>query len=200
MCAPRQADRARDRSGLRLHRRPHVRRQRHVLRPHDGARLPADDVADRRHGHLPRRRAPLGRRRSGTLSSATSTCTRCAWLLLGSIPGILISSRYTVRVPHTTIRLGLGGILIISGLNLLDMNESLPTGSLPCSSARSRSRSRSTRSSRCAAPRAAARTRLTRSLVRSPVESARLCSGFSRRSSSWACSWPPLPLSRSPST
>jgi uncharacterized membrane protein YfcA len=45
-----------------------------------------------------------------------------AWLLVGSVPGILISSRWTVSVPQTTIRLGLGGILIISGIRLLDKN------------------------------------------------------------------------------
>jgi uncharacterized protein len=44
------------------------------------------------------------------------------FLLIGSIPGILISSRWTVRVPDMTIRLGLGGILIISGIRLLDKN------------------------------------------------------------------------------
>jgi hypothetical protein len=43
-----------------------------------------------------------------------------AWLLLGSVPGILISSRYTVKVPDMTIRCGLGGILIISGIKLLN--------------------------------------------------------------------------------
>jgi uncharacterized membrane protein YfcA len=42
------------------------------------------------------------------------------WLLIGSVPGILISSRWTVSVPQTTIRLGLGGILVISGIRLLD--------------------------------------------------------------------------------
>ena len=44
------------------------------------------------------------------------------WLLMGSIPGILISSRWTVRVPELTIRGGLGGILVISGVRLLDPN------------------------------------------------------------------------------
>jgi uncharacterized protein len=43
-----------------------------------------------------------------------------AWLLLGSVPGILISSRYTVKVPDMTIRGGLGGILILSGVKLLN--------------------------------------------------------------------------------
>jgi hypothetical protein len=46
-----------------------------------------------------------------------------AWLLLGSVPGILISSRYTVKVPDLTIRAALGGILIISGLKLLNAPE-----------------------------------------------------------------------------
>jgi uncharacterized membrane protein YfcA len=44
-----------------------------------------------------------------------------AWLLLGSVPGILISSRWTVKVPDLTIRGGLGGILVISGLKLLNV-------------------------------------------------------------------------------
>ena len=46
-----------------------------------------------------------------------------AWLLLGSVPGILISSRYTVKIPDMTIRGGLGGILVLSGLKLLDVPE-----------------------------------------------------------------------------
>jgi uncharacterized membrane protein YfcA len=46
-----------------------------------------------------------------------------AWLLVGSVPGILISSRYTVKVPDLTIRGGLGGILIISGLKLLNVPD-----------------------------------------------------------------------------
>jgi len=46
-----------------------------------------------------------------------------AWLLLGSVPGILISSRYTLEVPDMTIRGGLGGILIISGIKLLNAPE-----------------------------------------------------------------------------
>jgi uncharacterized membrane protein YfcA len=46
-----------------------------------------------------------------------------AWLLTGSVPGILISSRYTIRVPDLTIRGALGGILIISGLKLLNVPQ-----------------------------------------------------------------------------
>jgi hypothetical protein len=48
------------------------------------------------------------------------------WLLIGSVPGILISSRWTLSVPQMTIRLGLGGILLITGINLLDTSKSLP--------------------------------------------------------------------------
>ena len=49
------------------------------------------------------------------------------FLMIGSIPGILFSSRFTVAVPQTTIRLALGGILIISGIKLLDPNKQLST-------------------------------------------------------------------------
>jgi uncharacterized membrane protein YfcA len=49
------------------------------------------------------------------------------FLLIGSIPGILLSSRWTVSVPDLTIRLALGGILIISGINLVDVDKSIST-------------------------------------------------------------------------
>jgi uncharacterized protein len=43
-----------------------------------------------------------------------------AWLLTGSIPGVLISSRFTVRVPDILLRGALGTILLLSGLKLLN--------------------------------------------------------------------------------
>jgi uncharacterized membrane protein YfcA len=46
-----------------------------------------------------------------------------AWLLVGSVPGILISSRYTLTLPDLTIRGGLAGILILTGLKLLNVPE-----------------------------------------------------------------------------
>src|SRR5213080_2859363 len=42
-----------------------------------------------------------------------------AWLLTGSIPGVLISSRFTVRLPDVVLRIALGTILVLSGLKLL---------------------------------------------------------------------------------
>lgn len=47
-----------------------------------------------------------------------------AWLLTGSVPGILLSSRYTVKVPDVVLRAALGGILVLSGLKLLNVPES----------------------------------------------------------------------------
>src|SRR5437764_3233987 len=44
-----------------------------------------------------------------------------AWLLTGSIPGVLISSRFTVRLPDLILRVALGTILVLSGLKLLDV-------------------------------------------------------------------------------
>ena len=46
------------------------------------------------------------------------------WLLTGSIPGVLISSRFTVRVPDVLLRVALGTILVLSGLKLLEVPQS----------------------------------------------------------------------------
>ena len=42
------------------------------------------------------------------------------WLLLGSIPGILFTSKLTVRVPDGALRVGLGTVLLASGIRLLE--------------------------------------------------------------------------------
>ena len=47
-----------------------------------------------------------------------------AWLLLGSIPGIWISSRYTLHLPQDALRLGLAGVLALSGIKLLNVPQS----------------------------------------------------------------------------
>jgi uncharacterized membrane protein YfcA len=46
------------------------------------------------------------------------------WLLLGSIPGIWVASRFTVRLPQNALRLALAGVLMLSGVKLLHVPES----------------------------------------------------------------------------
>jgi uncharacterized protein len=42
------------------------------------------------------------------------------WLLVGSIPGVLLGSRLTVRLPDTTLRIALAAVLLLSGIELVD--------------------------------------------------------------------------------
>jgi uncharacterized protein len=44
-----------------------------------------------------------------------------AWLLIGSIPGILIGSQMTVRLPERSLRVGLATVLAASGVRLLEV-------------------------------------------------------------------------------
>jgi hypothetical protein len=46
-----------------------------------------------------------------------------AWLLLGSIPGIWLSSRFTVHLPQDALRLSLAGVLALSGIKLLNVPQ-----------------------------------------------------------------------------
>jgi uncharacterized protein len=43
------------------------------------------------------------------------------WLLLGSIPGILVGSQMTVKLPERSLRVALGTVLLASGLRLLEV-------------------------------------------------------------------------------
>ena len=43
-----------------------------------------------------------------------------SWLLLGSIPGILLGSQVTVRLPERSLRIGLAAVLAASGVRLLE--------------------------------------------------------------------------------
>src|SRR6266567_4470393 len=56
----------------------------------------------------------------GHLVSGNVDLHATAWLLTGSIPGVLISSRFTVRLPDVVLRISLGTILILSGLKLVN--------------------------------------------------------------------------------
>jgi uncharacterized protein len=44
-----------------------------------------------------------------------------AWLLVGSIPGVLIGSQVSVGLPETALRIALAAVLALSGLKLLDV-------------------------------------------------------------------------------
>jgi uncharacterized membrane protein YfcA len=46
-----------------------------------------------------------------------------AWLLVGSIPGVLIGSRLSVRVPERPLRIAFGGVLLLSGIKLLNVPD-----------------------------------------------------------------------------
>jgi uncharacterized protein len=43
------------------------------------------------------------------------------WLLLGSIPGILLGSQVTVKLPERSLRVALGTVLLASGVRLLEL-------------------------------------------------------------------------------
>jgi uncharacterized membrane protein YfcA len=43
------------------------------------------------------------------------------WLLLGSIPGVLVGGRLTLSIPERGLRLALAGVLGLAGLKLLDV-------------------------------------------------------------------------------
>jgi uncharacterized membrane protein YfcA len=44
-----------------------------------------------------------------------------AWLLLGSIPGILLGSQITVKLPERSLRVALATVLLASGVRLLEL-------------------------------------------------------------------------------
>jgi hypothetical protein len=42
-----------------------------------------------------------------------------AWLLVGSIPGVLLGSHFSVRVPERALRMGFAFVLVLSGIKLV---------------------------------------------------------------------------------
>ena len=44
------------------------------------------------------------------------------WLLTGSVPGILLTSQFTLRIPDRVLRLGLATVLMLSGIKLIDFS------------------------------------------------------------------------------
>jgi uncharacterized protein len=46
-----------------------------------------------------------------------------AWLLVGSIPGVLVGSHLAIRVPERSLRIGFGIVLMLSGIKLVGIPE-----------------------------------------------------------------------------
>jgi uncharacterized membrane protein YfcA len=44
-----------------------------------------------------------------------------AWLLVGSIPGVLLGSHYSIRVPERALRMSFAIVLVLSGIKLLEI-------------------------------------------------------------------------------
>jgi uncharacterized membrane protein YfcA len=59
----------------------------------------------------------------GHLVSGNVDLHATAWLLIGSVPGVLIASQFTVRMPDRALRLALATVLTLSGLKLLEPPE-----------------------------------------------------------------------------
>ena len=74
----------------------------------------------RRDGHLPCSRL-LYVAGSAHWLAGNVDLSLLGWLLLGSIPGVLLGGRLTVRIPEQSLRLVLAGVLGLAGIKLLHL-------------------------------------------------------------------------------
>jgi uncharacterized protein len=58
---------------------------------------------------------------AGHLAAGNVDLHATAWLLLGSIPGVLLGSQVSVNLPDRALRLGLAATLTLSGIKLTDV-------------------------------------------------------------------------------
>ena len=56
---------------------------------------------------------------AGHLVAGNVDVSSVGWLLIGSIPGVLLGSQFTVRLPDRSLRIALSTVLIASGVKLL---------------------------------------------------------------------------------
>ena len=42
-----------------------------------------------------------------------------AWLLVGSIPGVLLGSQMSIKIPERSLRISFAGVLVLSGIKLV---------------------------------------------------------------------------------
>ena len=54
--------------------------------------------------------------------SSAPTCAKpdLWWLLIGSVPGVLIGGRFTVKLPDRALRIALAATLTLAGIKLVD--------------------------------------------------------------------------------
>jgi uncharacterized membrane protein YfcA len=57
----------------------------------------------------------------GHLIAGNVDIAAVAWLLVGSVPGVLIGSSFVLRVPDRALRLVLGAVLVLAGVKLADV-------------------------------------------------------------------------------
>ena len=111
------------------------------------------------------------------------------WLLVGSIPGVLLGSHLSIRVPERALRIAFGFVLILSGIKLVKLPGADPIIVVGVGARRDRA-------PRLVGP--AVRLRRLRAPARLPAHDprriARAWPGSCRRCSSSPCSRrPPLP-------
>jgi uncharacterized protein len=58
---------------------------------------------------------------AGHLAAGNVNLPAMGWLLLGSIPGVLIGSQFTVRLPDRALRVALATVLTLSGVKLAEV-------------------------------------------------------------------------------
>jgi uncharacterized membrane protein YfcA len=58
---------------------------------------------------------------AGHLFAGNVDLTAMGWLLLGSIPGVLVASQFTVRLPDRALRIALATVLTASGIKLANV-------------------------------------------------------------------------------
>ena len=116
---PRPRDLPRARRERRVHRRPDVGRQRHLFRARDAPGVPADRGQDRRDGHLSRGRAALGR--GDRPPRARERRSRRDGLAPARLdPGHPVREQADRARPGRPLRVGLGTVLLASGVRLVE--------------------------------------------------------------------------------
>ena len=61
---------------------------------------------------------------AGHLAAGNVDMRATGWLLLGSVPGVLLGSQVTVKLPENSLRLGLATVLAASGVALSELPAS----------------------------------------------------------------------------